>query len=142
MNPNIEAAFVLAKQQFAELGVDVDAAISALDNIPVSMHCWQGDDVAGFEASAGALTGGIQATGNYPGKARNAEELRQDLELAMSLIPGAKRLNLHAIYLESEQPVARDQIQPEHFENWVKWDEKNAHWSGFQPKLLLASIEC
>lgn len=133
MNPNIEAAFVLAKQQFAELGVDVDAAISALDNIPVSMHCWQGDDVAGFEASAGALTGGIQATGNYPGKARNAEELRQDLELAMSLIPGAKRLNLHAIYLESEQPVARDQIQPEHFENWVKWAKKMRIGLDFNP---------
>jgi L-rhamnose isomerase len=133
MNPNIEAAFVLAKQQFAELGVDVDAAITALDNIPVSMHCWQGDDVAGFEASAGALTGGIQATGNYPGKARNAEELRQDLELAMSLIPGAKRLNLHAIYLESEQPVARDQIQPEHFENWVKWAKKMRIGLDFNP---------
>jgi L-rhamnose isomerase len=133
MNPNIEAAFSLAKQQFADLGVDVDAAISALDNIPVSMHCWQGDDVAGFEASAGALTGGIQATGNYPGKARNAEELRQDLELAMSLIPGAKRLNLHAIYLESEQPVARDQIQPEHFENWVKWAKKMRIGLDFNP---------
>ena len=133
MNPNIETAYALAKQQYAAQGIDVDAAIAALDNIPVSMHCWQGDDVTGFEASAGALTGGIQATGNYPGKARNAAELRQDLELAMSLIPGAKRLNLHAIYLESEQPVARDQIQPEHFANWVKWAKKMNIGLDFNP---------
>lgn len=133
MNPNIETAYALAKQQYAAQGVDVDAAIAALDNIPVSMHCWQGDDVTGFEASAGALTGGIQATGNYPGKARNAAELRQDLELAMSLIPGAKRLNLHAIYLESEQPVARDQIQPEHFANWVEWAKKMNIGLDFNP---------
>ena len=133
MNPNIETAYALAKQQYAAQGVDVDAAIAALDNIPVSMHCWQGDDVTGFEASAGALTGGIQATGNYPGKARNAQELRQDLELAMTLIPGAKRLNLHAIYLESEQPVARDQIQPEHFANWVKWAKKMNIGLDFNP---------
>ena len=133
MNPTIETAYALAKQQYAAQGVDVDAAIAALDNIPVSMHCWQGDDVTGFEASAGALTGGIQATGNYPGKARNAQELRQDLELAMTLIPGAKRLNLHAIYLESEQPVTRDQIQPEHFANWVKWAKKMNIGLDFNP---------
>lgn len=93
----------------------------ASDRLPVSMHCWQGDDVSGFENPEGSLTGGIQATGNYPGKARNASELRADLEQAMRLIPGPKRLNLHAIYLESDTPVSRDQIKPEHFKNWVEW---------------------
>lgn len=133
MNPNIETAFALARQQFAALGVDVDQALATLATIPVSMHCWQGDDVQGFEAGAGALTGGIQATGNYPGKARSATELRRDLELAMSLIPGAKRLNLHAIYLESETPVGRDQIEPKHFANWVEWAKKQGIGLDFNP---------
>ncbi|NKI76106.1 L-rhamnose isomerase [Dickeya sp. CFBP 2040] len=133
MNPNIETAFTLARQQYAALGVDVDHAIATLATIPVSMHCWQGDDVQGFEANAGSLTGGIQATGNYPGKARNATELRHDLELAMSLIPGAKRLNLHAIYLESDVPVARDKIEPRHFANWVEWARKQAVGLDFNP---------
>lgn len=133
MNPNIETAFALAKQQYAALGVDVDQALATLATIPVSMHCWQGDDVGGFEAEAGDLTGGIQATGNYPGKARNATELRRDLDLAMSLIPGAKRLNLHAIYLESEVPVARDQIEPKHFANWVNWAKTKGIGLDFNP---------
>ncbi|MBV7597451.1 L-rhamnose isomerase [Aeromonas sp. sia0103] len=133
MNPNIETAFALAKQQYAALGVDVNQALATLATIPVSMHCWQGDDVGGFEAEAGDLTGGIQATGNYPGKARNATELRRDLDLAMSLIPGAKRLNLHAIYLESEVPVARDQIEPKHFANWVNWAKAKGIGLDFNP---------
>lgn len=133
MNPNIETAFALAREQFAALGVDVDHAIATLATIPVSMHCWQGDDVQGFEVDAGALSGGIQATGNYPGKARNASELRQDLDFAMSLIPGAKRLNLHAIYLESEEPVGRDQIKPKHFANWVDWAKKHGIGLDFNP---------
>lgn len=133
MNPNIESAYVLAKQQYEAQGINVDAAIEKLENIAVSMHCWQGDDVVGFETGAGALSGGIQTTGNYPGKARNAQELRQDLEFAMSLIPGAKRLNLHAIYLESETPVSRDQIQPEHFKNWVEWAKKMRIGLDFNP---------
>ena len=98
MTTQLEQAWELAKQRFATVGVDVEEALRQLDRLPVSMHCWQGDDVAGFENTGGALTGGIQATGNYPGKARNATELRADLELALSLIPGPKRLNLHAIY--------------------------------------------
>ena len=102
----IEQAFDLAKQRFAAIGVDVEAAMQQLDTLPVSMHCWQGDDVRGFENPQGTLTGGIQATGNYPGRARSAEELRADLDMAMSLIPGAKRLNLHAIYLDSDDPAA------------------------------------
>ncbi len=133
MNPNIETAFALACQQYAASGVDVEQALNTLATIPVSMHCWQGDDVQGFESGAGALTGGIQATGNYPGKARNAEELRRDLELAMSLIPGAKRLNLHAIYLESEAPVGRDHIEPKHFANWVKWAKQQQIGLDFNP---------
>lgn len=133
MNPNIETAFALAKQQYAALGVDVDQALTTLATIPVSMHCWQGDDVGGFEADAGALTGGIQATGNYPGKARDAIELRRDLDLAMSLIPGAKRLNLHAIYLEADSPVARDKIEPKHFANWVSWAKERGVGLDFNP---------
>ncbi|CAM3861771.1 L-rhamnose isomerase [Aeromonas bestiarum] len=133
MNPNIETAFALAKQQYAALGVDVEQALTTLATIPVSMHCWQGDDVGGFEADAGALTGGIQATGNYPGKARDAIELRRDLDLAMSLIPGAKRLNLHAIYLEAEGPVARDKIEPKHFANWVSWAKERGVGLDFNP---------
>lgn len=129
----IHAAYVAAGKRYADLGIDVEAALATLDNIAVSMHCWQGDDVTGFEVNAGALTGGIQATGNYPGKARNASELRQDLETAMSMIPGAKRLNLHAIYLESETPVARDQIKPEHFANWVDWAKKMQIGLDFNP---------
>ena len=110
----IEQAFELAKQRFSAIGVDVDAAMAQLDQLPVSMHCWQGDDVRGFENPQGGLTGGIQATGNYPGKARSATELRADLDLAMALIPGPKRLNLHAIYLESDRPVERNAIEPQH----------------------------
>jgi len=129
----LQAAFAAATQRYAALGIDVSAALAALDRIPVSMHCWQGDDVAGFEVGAGALTGGIQATGNYPGKARNAAELRQDLEAAMALIPGPKRLNLHAIYLESDTPVERNRIEPKHFANWVEWAKKIQIGLDFNP---------
>ncbi|HAI05672.1 MAG TPA: L-rhamnose isomerase, partial [Pantoea sp.] len=123
MTKQIEQAFELAKQRYADIGVDVEQAIRQLDAIPVSMHCWQGDDVRGFENPQGALTGGIQATGNYPGRARNAGELRNDIDKAMSLIPGAKRPHLHAIYLESDKRVAREEIEPETFANWVSWDK-------------------
>lgn len=99
MTTQLEQAWELAKQRFAAVGIDVEEALRQLDRLPVSMHCWQGDDVAGFENPEGSLTGGIQSTGNYPGKARNATELRADLEQALRLIPGPKRLNLHAIYL-------------------------------------------
>ncbi|WP_312110898.1 L-rhamnose isomerase [Pantoea septica] len=133
MTKLIEQAFELAKQRYADIGVDVDRAMARLDSVPVSMHCWQGDDVRGFENPQGALTGGIQATGNYPGKARNAAELRADLEKAMSLIPGPKRLNLHAIYLESESPVDRDAIEPKHFANWVEWARQQKLGLDFNP---------
>ncbi|MDT0175083.1 L-rhamnose isomerase [Pantoea sp. RRHST58] len=133
MTKLIEQAFELAKQRYADIGVDVEQAMARLDSVPVSMHCWQGDDVRGFENPQGALTGGIQATGNYPGKARNATELRADLEKALSLIPGPKRLNLHAIYLESETPVDRDAIEPKHFANWVEWAKQQKLGLDFNP---------
>ncbi|MCA1174876.1 MULTISPECIES: L-rhamnose isomerase [unclassified Pantoea] len=133
MTKLIEQAFELAKQRYAALGIDVDQVMTQLDGIPVSMHCWQGDDVRGFENPNGELTGGIQATGNYPGRARNADELRSDIEKAMSLIPGAKRLNLHAIYLESDTPVERDAIEPKHFSRWVEWAKANKLGLDFNP---------
>lgn len=133
MTNSIEQTWELAKQRFAAVGVDVDAALTRLDTLPVSMHCWQGDDVTGFENPDAVLTGGIQATGNYPGKARNAAELRSDLELALTLIPGPKRLNLHAIYLESDTPVARNKIEPRHFSHWVEWAKKHHLGLDFNP---------
>ncbi|EKM7176901.1 L-rhamnose isomerase [Cronobacter sakazakii] len=133
MTTHIHQAWELAKQRFAAVGVDAEAALRQLDRLPVSMHCWQGDDVAGFENPQGQLTGGIQATGNYPGKARNAEELRADLDQALRLIPGPKRLNLHAIYLESDTPVARNEIKPAHFANWVAWARERQLGLDFNP---------
>lgn len=117
----IETAFELAKERYAELGVDVDVALQALKKVAVSVHCWQGDDVGGFEHDAEALSGGIAVTGNYPGKARSVDELRSDLEKSYSLIPGSHRLNLHAIYGEFATATDRDQIGPEHFQGWIQW---------------------
>lgn len=133
MTHSLEQAWQLAKQRYADIDVDVDAALKQLDTLPVSMHCWQGDDVAGFENPTGSLTGGIQATGNYPGKARNARELRADLEQAFSLIPGPKRLNLHAIYLEAEGKVERNEIEPHHFAQWVSWAKTHQLGLDFNP---------
>jgi L-rhamnose isomerase len=133
MTTQLEQAWELAKQRFAAVGIDVEEALRQLDRLPVSMHCWQGDDVAGFENPEGALTGGIQATGNYPGKARNPQELRADLEQALSLIPGPKRLNLHAMYHEAGPSVSRDAIKPEHFKNWVEWAKANKLGLDFNP---------
>lgn len=130
---SIESAWTLAKERFSQLGIDAEAAMKKLDTLPVSIHCWQGDDVAGFENPEGALTGGIQATGNYPGKAKNARQLRADLEQAISLIPGPNRLNLHALYLESDTPVARNEIEPKHFSQWVEWAKKNKLGLDFNP---------
>ncbi|QBH98399.1 L-rhamnose isomerase [Limnobaculum zhutongyuii] len=133
MTTSIDQAWNLAKARYAEFDVDVESALKLLDTLPVSMHCWQGDDVAGFENTGGALTGGIQATGNYPGKARNAAELRSDLEQALALIPGPKRLNLHAIYLESDTAVERNEIEPKHFANWVEWARQKGMGLDFNP---------
>ncbi|NLF22259.1 MAG: L-rhamnose isomerase [Lentisphaerae bacterium] len=115
------AAFEAARARYQAVGVDVEAALSTLANVPISLHCWQGDDVAGFE-SQGALTGGIAATGNHPGKARTADELRADLEQAFALLPGAHRLSLHAIYADYDGPrVPRDELEPAHFQRWIDW---------------------
>ena len=130
---NIEKAFALAKERYAELGVDVDAAIERVNKIQISLHCWQGDDVAGFE-SAGELTGGILSTGNYPGKARTPDELRSDAENAFSLIPGTQRFNLHAIYLENNgKKVDRNEIGPENFQGWVDWAKAQKIGLDFNP---------
>ena len=94
----IENAWKIAKEYYEDFGIDAEAVLNELQDIPISIHCWQGDDVVGFEHDAGGASGGILATGNYPGRARNAAELRQDLDQAMSMIPGTKRVNLHAIY--------------------------------------------
>ena len=118
----IEGGYQWAREQYAAFGVSVDRALEMLRRIPISLHSWQGDDVGGFENDQGLTGGGIQATGNYPGKARTADELRADLELAFSLIPGKHRLNLHAIYAETRGArVERDQLGPEHFSAWIDW---------------------
>ncbi len=130
----IRNTYDLAKERYALLGVDTGAALTQLAQIPISLHCWQGDDVAGFENPEGELGGGIAATGNYPGKARNAGELRRDLDKAYSLIPGTHRLNLHAIYAETGGlPVPRNELQPEHFAGWVNWAKTNNHGIDFNP---------
>ncbi len=119
----IEKAYAHAKERYAELGVDAEAAIVAADEAPLSIHCWQGDDVGGFEREGAILSGGgIQATGNYPGKARSPAELRADLEEVLREVPGAKRVNLHAIYGEfGGEKVDRDAIEVSHFSSWIDW---------------------
>lgn len=122
----ITKAYEVAKARYAEMGIDTDKALAALQQISLSLHCWQTDDVTGFENSGGQLTGGIQATGNYPGKARNIDEVRSDIEKAKSLIPGSHRLSLHAIYGDFKgKKVDRDQIEPEHFQSWIDWARAN-----------------
>ncbi len=126
--------YAAAKDKYAELGVDTEAALTKLETIPVSIHCWQGDDVSGFEGEAGELTGGIAVTGNYPGRARTPDELRADFEKAYSLIPGKHRFNLHASYLEhGGTPVDRDAIEPKHFSGWVDWAKKLGVALDFNP---------
>jgi L-rhamnose isomerase len=130
----IRDAYALARERYALLGVDTGAALTKLAQIPISLHCWQGDDVAGFESPNAELGGGIAATGNYPGKARNARELRRDLDKAYSLIPGTHRLNLHAIYAETGgKRVDRQELLPEHFANWLDWARENGHGIDFNP---------
>jgi len=119
----VEKAYALSRERYAGLGVDADAALEALGKVSISLPCWQGDDVHGFEkAKEPAHSGGIQATGNYPGRARTVDELRQDLKAALSLIPGDHRVNLHAIYGEfGNRPVSRNEVEPEHFRGWLTW---------------------
>ena len=120
---NVTQSYEIAKERYAELGVDTDAVLKKLAGIPISIHCWQGDDVLGFEG-AETLSGGIMATGNYPGRARTPDELRRDFEKAHSLVPGTHRFNLHAIHLDTSEKVDRDEIEPKHFQPWVDWARK------------------
>lgn len=121
----IKQAYELAVERYAAIGIDVEKVMEQLQKVQLSLHCWQADDVTGFE-SAGELTGGIQATGNYPGKARNIDELRADILKAASLIPGNHRLNLHEIYGDfGGKFVDRDEVTPEHFESWMQWAAEN-----------------
>jgi L-rhamnose isomerase len=131
---DIEQRYELAKQQYAEFGVDTEQAIGALAEIPISLHCWQGDDVRGFESAAQDLGGGLAVTGNYPGRARSADELRDDLQMALSLIPGRHRVNLHACYGEfGEATVDRDELSFDYFRNWVAWAQENGLGMDFNP---------
>lgn len=124
--------FDSAKELYANIGVDVDAALQKLQNVKISMHCWQGDDVSGFENS-GDLTGGIATTGNYPGKARNAEELMADMDKAFSLIPGKHKINLHACYAITDEHPDRNELEPKHFQAWVDFAKKRKLGIDFNP---------
>jgi L-rhamnose isomerase len=132
--PRWRAAFTPARERYAGLGVDVDRALKTLGTIPISLQCWQGDDVGGFENAGGTLGGGLVATGHYPGKARTPDELRADLAKAFSLIPGRHRLSLHAFYGEfGGRKVDRDEITPAHFRNWMAWAKQNSLGLDFNP---------
>ena len=156
----VETSYQAAKESYARLAVDTDAALQRLRGIAVSMHCWQGDDVGGFEGRAttdlaAEIGGGLAVTGNYPGKARNPDELRSDLQKALSLIPGTHRLNLHASYAETggrpvtdwpvtdrpvtDRPVARNELRPEHFQGWIDWVRSQGLGMDFNPTLFAHS---
>lgn len=128
-----------AKQIYAKYGVDTDAAMAELQTIPVSLHCWQGDDVTGFDHD-GRSPGGIQTTGNYPGKARNPEELMADIEEVLKLVPGAKKINVHASYaiFEKGEFADRDKLEPQALQKMGGICEKAQHGAGFQPDVLLS----
>ena len=135
----IQSAYTAARERYAALGVDTDAALARLAKVPISLHCWQGDDVGGFESAGGELSGGgIHATGNYPGKARSIEELRQDLDKALSLIPGRHRLNLHALYADfgGARPVPRNELTTAHFQSWVNWCKERSLGLDFNPSFF------
>ena len=131
----VEKVYELAKQQYAELGVDTDAVLKKMDDVVISLHCWQTDDVGVFETPDSVLSGGgIQATGNYPGKARTIAELKADLEKVLALLPGKHRLNLHAIYGDFQgEKVDRNQIEPKHFQIWIDWCKKMGIGMDFNP---------
>src|SRR3954466_7237092 len=130
----IESAYALAKERYAQFNVDTDRACAILKTIPISLHCWQGDDVTGFENTNSALGGGLAVTGNHPGKARTPDELRADLDKALSLIPGKHRLNLHASYAETGGPRGgRDAPGRAHFRRWIDWAKANGMGMDFNP---------
>jgi L-rhamnose isomerase len=129
-----ERAYSLALEQYAELGVDTDAALRRVSSVSISLHCWQGDDVRGFEAQEAGLGGGLAATGNYPGKARTPDELRRDAEQALACIPGRHRVNLHASYGDfGRSRVDRNEIGPDHFARWIEWAQSLRIGLDFNP---------
>lgn len=133
-NQHVEKCYALAKERYAECGVDVETALARLAEIPISLHCWQGDDVGGFERSGEEIGGGLAVTGNYPGKARTPDELRADLDKALSLIPGKHRLNLHASYGETGgKRVDRNELEPSYFQNWIAWARERGMGMDFNP---------
>src|SRR3954465_164992 len=133
-NQSISRAYALAQERFATLGVDTEVAMKQLAALAVSLHCWQGDDVGGFENAGAAIGGGLAVTGNYPGKARTPEELRADLDKALSLIPGRHRLNLHASYGEfGGKKVDRDQVDVTHFQGWIDYAKSRRLGLDFNP---------
>ena len=136
----IQSAYAIAKERYADLDVDTEAAIEQLEKVAISLHCWQGDDVGGFENPDAGLSGGIAVTGNYPGKARTPDELRTDLDKAYSMIPGNHRVNLHAIYGDSDKTMDRNDWQPQHFERWIDWAKANKHGIDFNPTCFSHSM--
>ena len=131
---DVKKGFEIAKEYYARYGIDVENALKIADETPISMHCWQGDDVGGTEIKEDkSLTGGIQTTGNYPGKATNGEELRADIEEALKYIPGKIKINVHANYIEADKYIERDEILPEHYDKWVDFAVKNGMGLDFNP---------
>jgi len=133
MEQSVVDSYKLAKEMYARHGIDVDGVLERLADIKVSVHCWQGDDVKGFLFKDESLSGGIAVTGSYPGRASTPAELRQDLEKALSLIPGKHKVNLHAIYADTEEKVDLDQLEPKHFTNWVEWAKEQGLGLDFNP---------
>jgi L-rhamnose isomerase len=134
-NTNVDKAYALAKEKYASIGIDTDKAIEQLEKVKISLHCWQADDVGGFETPDATLGGGgIQVTGNYPGKARTIAQLRQDIEKVLDLVPGNQRINLHAIYGDFQnERVDRDQIEVKHFQSWIDWARNKKLGIDFNP---------
>mgnify|MGYP001176823298 FL=1 len=133
MQDQIQKNYEEAKKQYAQHGIDTDQVLEQLAKIKISMHCWQGDDVRGFLNRDQELSGGLAVTGNYPGAARTPDELRSDLEKALSLIPGKHKVNLHAIYADTTEKVELDELEPKHFESWVQWAKEQGVGLDFNP---------
>ena len=138
MNTNDNILYEATKNRYKEFGVDTDLILKRLKEVPLSIHCWQGDDVSGFEVEGSVLgNGGILSTGSYPGKARNIDELKDDIETAFSLIPGTKKLNLHSIYGDFKNVfIQRDKIEKKHFDYWIDWAKENNTGIDFNPTLF------